>query len=160
EDSGTIRVVNLNGSDEHDLFTGENTPQAVAIDAAAGKIYWTTFNGGVIRVGNLDGSGSASNLFTGQFANGIAIDPNAGKIYWTTADDQGAIRVGNLDGTGAHNLYTGLVQPNYLALLLGPNGTGAPSISGGGQPGQQLHCSQGSWAPDLVGAFLYRAPQD
>ena len=32
-------------------------------------------------------------------------------------------------------------------------------ISGGGEVGQELSCGQGSWASDLIGAFLYRAPR-
>jgi hypothetical protein len=31
-------------------------------------------------------------------------------------------------------------------------------ISGGRTPGSQLTCSKGGWAPDLLGAFLYRVP--
>ena len=34
-----------------------------------------------------------------------------------------------------------------------------PAISGGTAIGSVLSCSQPSWAPDLPGAFLYRAPQ-
>jgi hypothetical protein len=39
-----------------------------------------------------------------------------------------------------------------------PVGTGAPAIGGGSTVGTTLSCSQGSWAADLVGALLYRAP--
>jgi hypothetical protein len=49
--------------------------------------------------------------------------------------------------------------PNFLALLRAPLGTGAPTISGGGSVGQPLRCSRGTWAADLLGSFLYRAPQ-
>ena len=37
------------------------------------------------------------------------------------------------------------------------SGTAAPAIS---EAGDDLSCSQGEWASDLLGAFLYRAPND
>jgi hypothetical protein len=49
--------------------------------------------------------------------------------------------------------------PRFLAALRAPQGAGAPVASGGGTVGQPLSCSQGGWAADLVGAFLYRAPR-
>jgi hypothetical protein len=48
---------------------------------------------------------------------------------------------------------------NLPVLLKAPAGAGAPSVSGSGQLGGQLSCSQGSWAADLLGAQLYRAPR-
>ena len=36
--------------------TAEDNPIGVAIDTAAGKIYWTNLNSGTVRVGNLDGT--------------------------------------------------------------------------------------------------------
>jgi hypothetical protein len=49
--------------------------------------------------------------------------------------------------------------PGFLALLCVPLGAGAPAISGGGRLNQQLFCSRGAWAADLLGSYLYRAPQ-
>ena len=46
-----------------------------------------------------------------------------------------------------------------LALLRAPVGTGAPQVSGSAGVGQTLTCSPGTWASDLLSAFLYRAPQ-
>jgi hypothetical protein len=31
-------------------------------------------------------------------------------------------------------------------------------VTGGAEPGSVLTCSDGSWAPDLPGSFVYRAP--
>jgi PKD domain/Low-density lipoprotein receptor repeat class B len=159
--TGAIRVANLDGSGSAaNLFTGESTPFGVAIDHAAGKIYWANSTSGAIRVANLDGSGSAANLFAGEnHPVGVTIDPAAGKIYWANQAG-GAIRVANLDGSGsAADLFTGESIPRFVALLRAPQGIGAPSISGSVRLGSQLQCSQGSWAADLEGAFLYRAPR-
>ena len=49
-------------------------------------------------------------------------------------------------------------NPNFPALLREPSGTGPPTISPTGV-GEELSCSHGDWAPDLLGAYLYRAPQ-
>jgi hypothetical protein len=167
---GKIRVGNLDGSGAHDLYTGESPPtEGIAIDPAAGKIYWADSDnfGGKIRVGNLDGSG-VQDLYTGEFGTeGVAIDPAAGKIYW--ADKEfgctplfcfgiGKIRVGNLDRSGVQDLNPEEFA-SYLALLRSPAGGGAPQVSGGSSGGSVLLCSQGSWASDLEGAFLYRAPR-
>lgn len=163
-DQFTIRVGNLNGTGATNLFTGENYPTQLAVDPAAGRIYWNNEFNGNVRAGNLNGTGATS-LYTNESdVGGVAIDPAAGKIYWTSFDPRapgnGAIRVGNLDGTApAQSLYTGQTDPWMVALLHAPLGTGAPQLSGGGAVGQALSCGPASWAPELLSAFLYRAPR-
>jgi hypothetical protein len=157
---GKIRVGNLDGTGARDLFTLENGPNGVAIDPVVGKIYWSisASGSGSIRVGNLDGTG-ARDLFTGEVGpNGLAIDAAAGKIYWADAGP-GSVRVGNLDGTGAQDLFTGESIPRFVSLLRSPLAATIPAISGGSGTGSVLSCSQGTWADDLLGAFLYRAPE-
>jgi DNA-binding beta-propeller fold protein YncE len=109
--AGALRVGPLSGQGAQDAFAGETNPQGIAIDPAAGKIYWANLNG-AIRVANLDGSG-ARDLYTGETQPaGVAIDPAAGKIYWADAvAGTGAIRVGNLDGSGARTLFAGESYP-------------------------------------------------
>jgi hypothetical protein len=134
--SGQIRVGNLDGTGSPRTLFGEETqPMGIAIDPAAGKIYWSaavpncTGLCGLIRVGNLDGSGSAQTLFGGAAApvddgEGIAVDPAAGKIYWVGE----GIEVGNIDGTGTpQTLYaTTTVPPDDIegpvALAIDPFG--------------------------------------
>ena len=46
EGSGTVQFGNLDGTGSvGSLFGGESAPCGVAIDSAAGKIYWANFNG-------------------------------------------------------------------------------------------------------------------
>jgi DNA-binding beta-propeller fold protein YncE len=159
EASDSIRVGNLSGTGATNLFNPEGSVLGVAIDRATGKMYWGSFYGQWIRVGNLNGTG-ASTLFPGQpSAEGVAIDPAAGKVYWSDQESRGKIRVGNLNGTGASTLFPAESNPTFLALLLSPVGAGAPRVTGGHRVGSTLSCSQGSWAPDLEGALLYRAPR-
>src|SRR5438270_1638155 len=54
---GAVRFGDLVGSGAHDLSAGESSPEGVAIDSAAGKIYWADTTSGTIRVANLDGTG-------------------------------------------------------------------------------------------------------
>jgi len=160
-----VRVGNLDGTGTAStLFGGEANPIGVAIDPAANKIYWADLGSccsgpGMIRAGNLDGSGTASTLFASEAAPaGVAIDPAANKIYWGNFGS-GAIRVANLDGSGtAANLFTGQGLANFPVLLRAPSGTGIPTISGEHETGEELSCSEGNWASDLPGAFLFRAP--
>ncbi len=158
-DTFVIRAGNLDGTGAQTLFTNENYPTQLAVDPAAGKLYWTNEFGGNVRVGNLNGTGATS-LYTGEGdVGGVAIDPAAGKIYWTNWN-LGTVRAGSLDGSApAQSLYSGQTDPWMLALLHAPLGTGAPQASGGVGVGQTLTCSPGTWASDLLGAFLYRAPQ-
>ena len=158
-DTFKIRVGDLNGTGAADLFTGENYPTQLAIDPTAGKIYWTNEFNGNVRAGNLNGTGATS-LYTGEGdVGGVAIDPAAGKIYWTNWN-LGTVRVGSLDGTApAQSLYTGQTDPWMVAILRAPLGTRLPQVSGGSAVGQTLTCGPASWAADLLGGFLYRAPQ-
>lgn len=73
--AGALRLGDLGGSGAHDLFAGERSPEGVAIDPAAGTIYWADTTAGTIRVANLDGTG-ARDLYTGESQpSGVAIDP-------------------------------------------------------------------------------------
>jgi len=115
--AGGLRFGDLAGSGAHDLFTGESSPEGVAIDAAAGRIYWADTTSGTIRVANLDGTG-ARDLYTGESEpSGVAIDPSAGSIYWANAVSRtGAIRVGNLDGSGVRTLFANESYPVGVAI--------------------------------------------
>jgi DNA-binding beta-propeller fold protein YncE len=158
---GELRVANLDGSGTAQTLFTDAAPNGVAIDPAGGRIYWASQDG-PIRVANLDGTGTPQTLFdeSGAQPIGVAIDPVADRIYWANfAAD--TIRAGNLDGSGAaQTLFPEppVSGPNFVALLRSPAALAAPQISGGGALGEELSCSDGQWAPDLLGAFLFRAP--
>jgi hypothetical protein len=156
-DTFKIRTGNLDGTGAHDLFTAENYPTGIVVDDAAGKIYWTNEFAGQIRVGNLDGTGAA-NLFPAKGGiGGLALDPRTGKLYWGDFQNQ-TIWVGNANGTGTpQSLFTNEPSAWFVALLRAPTGTGAPQVTGSGNPGAPLSCSQGSWAGDVPNMLFYRA---
>src|SRR4051794_36169636 len=64
-----ISFANLDGSGGDDLVTsGAQTGEAegVAIDAAAGRVYWAVLNSQSISFANLDGTGDGHDLATGS----------------------------------------------------------------------------------------------
>jgi hypothetical protein len=93
----------------------------LAVDATAGKIYWSVSNIEIapgtdkIQRANLDGSG-VQDVVTGLTASGdIALDLAAGKIYWTSQDLM-KIQRANLDGSEVEDWITGVDPPDELAL--------------------------------------------
>jgi DNA-binding beta-propeller fold protein YncE len=166
-----ISYANLNGSGGGDLSTSGatvNGPAGVALDPAAGRIYWANADDNRISFANLSGSGAGDFLISGATVNvpvGVALDPGAGRIYWANQNGN-KISYANLTaffgvhfGSDLATLAATVDLPDFLALLKAPSGTGAPAITGGSTIGASLTCSQGSWAADLLPAFLYRAPQ-
>lgn len=82
----TIQRSNLNGSGVEDLVTGLSIPMGIALDVAAGKMYWTDTGIDKIQRANLDGSGVEDLVATGlEDPLGIALDIAAGKMYWVDA---------------------------------------------------------------------------
>jgi hypothetical protein len=139
-------------------------PAGVAIDPNSGRIYWTEYGGGNIGFAKLDGSGGDALSTPGASvigAWGLAIDPAAGRVYWAN-NTGGTLEVAALDGSGGGPFSTSgatLDGPSFPILQKTPTGAGAPTISGGSAAKSTLSCSRGDWAPDLLGALLYQAPQ-
>jgi DNA-binding beta-propeller fold protein YncE len=167
EGANTISYANLGGSGGgHDLNTSGatvNGPEGVAIDPANGRIYWANGFTNTISYANLDGSGGQDLSIAGGAVNnpvGVAIDPAAGRVYWGNTGT-GRVSYAGVDGGIGHDLSS--IYPaggdGFPALLKAPGGTGAPAATGGTTIGSTLSCSQGSWAADVLEAFLYQAPQ-
>jgi len=76
-------------------------PHGLAIDPAAGRIYWANDNN-TISYANLDGSGGGQLDISGATPDspyGAAIDPAGGRIYWANRGTN-TISYTNLDGSG------------------------------------------------------------
>ncbi len=144
----------------------EPNDNGLVIDRSAGRIYW--LNSESISYASLGGgSGGDLNVAGAVFEDpyGAALDPAVGRILWGNyqngTEPVGAFGFAALNGSGGGglNIATAPVDgPQDPVILKSPGGTGAPQVSGGSDPGSVLGCSQGSWAPDLAGAFLYQAP--
>jgi hypothetical protein len=120
---------------------GLNFPLGMALDPAAGRIYWTSNGDDKIKRAPLDGSGPAAVHYGSDPAHGVSdpvgltIDPAAGWLYWSQDewDNQlgvvGKIRRAPLDGSGpVVTLYgrpwDGVFYPS--ALVVDPTAPGAP----------------------------------
>jgi DNA-binding beta-propeller fold protein YncE len=172
-DGNSISYANLDGSGGGgDLPTGSATvvnPEGVALDPGIGKLFFGDYTDSdpdphKVAYVNIDGSGGAD-LDTGAATvvepHGVAVDPNVGRVYWANFDAN-SISYANVNGGGGADLPTNgatLDRPNMPSLLESPVGAGRPVIQGGSTPGSTLHCTQGSWAPDLTASLLYRVPQ-
>jgi len=85
-------------------------PHAIALDPAAGHIYWTE-TGRVRRAlleGNAIDAATIEDLITGlTVAHGVAVDPVAGKLYWTN-NHQDIIERADLDGSNRELVHNTL----------------------------------------------------
>jgi DNA-binding beta-propeller fold protein YncE len=164
--TNVISFANLDGTGGANLNTTGATaanPHGVALDPVAGRIYWANVNAPAISYANLNGSGGGNLNTAGATVNvpvGVAIDPAARRIYWANQAGN-RISFANLDGSGGGDLSTPgatLSGSRSPALLQAPSPSGAPQITGAAKIGSVLSCSPGSWAPDLLASWLYRAP--
>ncbi len=95
------------------LRTGLDAPAGLALDAAAGKLYYSESN--KLSRCNLDGTSPEVLVTSSARPNGIALDLAAGKIYWT--DSAAAkLRRANLDGSGVEDVLATGPNPQGLAL--------------------------------------------
>jgi DNA-binding beta-propeller fold protein YncE len=86
------------------VVSGSSTNRGIAVDAADGKLYWTTSNlflGSLVRSSTLNGGSFTTLIMLGSGANprGVAVDHAGGKLYWADFD-QNALYRANLDGSG------------------------------------------------------------
>lgn len=116
---GRIMRANVDGTGVEEVVTGLGLPEGIALDLAAGKVYWTEawFPGLAdsyvpkIQRANLDGT-EIQSVFPdlrrlGVYSpGGIALDVAAGKVYWTDTTVTRSIQRANFDGMGFQHLVT------------------------------------------------------
>ncbi len=103
---GTIKRVNTDGTGLQTLVDVGGGLRGVAVDASAGKLYWTDVINDVIRRANLFGSNPEDLVTAGlAFPNSIDLDPAGDILYWgdQTLDQ---IRRADLDGSNASVLLS------------------------------------------------------
>jgi DNA-binding beta-propeller fold protein YncE len=178
ENGNKISFANLNGTGGGDIPTGRATvsfPEGVAVDPAARRIYWANLTGASVSFASLDpDTPGGGDVFTGYKAlvknpEGVAIDPIAGRLYWGNGDNQKPIAFTSLDDNGtddnlniagtAASTAAGGHTGSFPVLLVSPAAVAPPAVAGGTAVAAALSCSQGTWAPDVLPAFYYRAPQ-
>lgn len=118
-----IKRANLDGSDVETVLIPSCNPQGIALDAAGGKMYWTSC--GIWRA-NLDGSDAEHLVPPSEISRpiGIALNLAGGKMYWTDRGDRvgddaprrGNIKRANLDGSDVDVLVDVTYQPQAIAV--------------------------------------------
>jgi hypothetical protein len=169
----TISFANLDnsgGGGNLDLSgaTPPSTITGLAINPGAGQIYWIDNDGEHISHANLTGGGGGDFDLSGatfKDAYGMAFDPASGRIYWGNYGT-GTVRTAAFSfvgiGGGGSNIDIASAPvdgPQNPIILKGPSGTGAPAIGRSPTSRTLLSCSQGSWAADAAGSFVYQAPR-
>jgi hypothetical protein len=110
--SGGGRVISMSpdGSDRQVIVTGCEHPDGVAVDVAAGHVYWTnmgvpTVNDGSIERADLDGRNRttivpAGGTFTPKQ---LRLEGESGKLYWADREGMRVMRC-DLDGSDVETL--------------------------------------------------------
>src|SRR6267142_2250409 len=121
---GRIFSLNPDGSDSKTLVTGCRLPDGLAVDSAAGYIYWTNMgvphrNDGSIERADLDGGNRRFIIPEGGTftPKQLHLEKKSGKHYWSDREGMRVMRA-NLDGSQVEILFEGLPEPIDLELDL------------------------------------------
>jgi hypothetical protein len=107
---GRIFSLNSDGSDSKTLITGCRLPDGLAVDLAAGYIYWTNMgvphrNDGSIERADLDGGNRRFIIPEGGTftPKQLHLEKRSGKLYWSDREGMRVMRA-NLDGSQVETL--------------------------------------------------------
>ena len=116
---GKVQRMNRDGTGfQPDLIRDLNSPRAVAVDAAGGKVYWAEESR--IRRANLNGTNVQLVREFTSTVHALAIDAHNNKLY--LANSVGKVQRLNLDGTG--------FQPDLIVNLNSPRGVAVDAAGG------------------------------
>lgn len=116
---GVLQRALVNGECQETIVAIDDG-RGVAIDRAAGKVYWTDFDPGnpTLERADLDGS-SAEEIADLDFTSlGVVVDHAGGKVYWGDGGGDKVSRA-DLDGANVEDLVTGLGDPNQIDIDFG-----------------------------------------
>jgi hypothetical protein len=107
---GRVFSLNSDGSDPKTLVTGCRLPDGLAIDSAAGYLYWTNMgvphrNDGSIERADLDGGNRRFIIPEGGTftPKQLHLEKKSGKLYWSDREGMRVMRA-NLDGSEVETL--------------------------------------------------------
>jgi hypothetical protein len=142
-------------------------PDGLATNPLTNRLYLLSggsSSGTLASVGLNGGTVDSVPLTNPTFSSGygLAIDPVTGIAYWGnygyTKLQTNAIGFAFLSGASPGSISPPTTPVNGAqdpVIVRSPTGTGAPQIT---QSKAALSCSQGSWAPDYPGGFVYQGP--
>jgi hypothetical protein len=107
---GRVFSLNPDGSDPKTLVTGCRLPDGLAVDSAAGCLYWTNMgvphrNDGSIERVDFDGGNRRVIVPEGRTftPKQLHLEKNSGKLYWSDREGMRVMRA-NLDGSQVETL--------------------------------------------------------
>jgi len=107
---GRVYTLNPDGSDPKTLVTGCRLPDGLAVDSAAGYVYWTNMgvphrNDGSIERVDLDGGNRRFIIPEGGTftPKQLHLEKKSGKLYWSDREGMRVMRA-NLDGSRVETL--------------------------------------------------------
>ena len=108
--AGLIHTMNPDGSEKKTIVTDCRLPDGIAVDVAAGHIYWTNMgnppvNDGSIERADLDGKNRKVIVPQGVIftPKQMHLDKENGKLYWCDREGMRVMRA-NLDGSQVETL--------------------------------------------------------
>ena len=108
--AGRVFSLNSDGSDSKTLVTGCRLPDSLAVDSAAGHIYWSNMgvphrNDGSIERVDLDGGNRRCIIPRGATftPKQLHLEKRSGKLYWSDREGMRVMRA-NLDGSQVETL--------------------------------------------------------
>ena len=118
---GRVFSVNPDGSDKKIIATGGRLPDGIAVDVAAGHLYWTNMgvpnrNDGSIERVDLDGRNRKTIIAEGATftPKQLQLDKLHGKLYWCDREGMRVMRA-NLDGSNIETLVeTGSTEADQI----------------------------------------------
>lgn len=143
----------------------KEVPDGLATNPLTKRLYTVSGSSpGTLSWIGLDGGTVESAPLTGTFHSGygLAIDPVAGLAYWGNygliKQQTEALGFATLTGTSPGAISPTTTPANGAqdpVIVRSPTGTAAPQIT---RSNAALSCSQGTWAPDYAGGYIYQAP--
>lgn len=167
-----ISFANVNNSGGGDLnIAGATAPTSAsgfAADPAGGRLYWINASTKKLSFANLTGGGGGDVGLTGATYNqpyGLALDPTIGQLYWgnygLAKERTGAIGFVGTGGSGGGGISPLTAPVNGVqdpVIIKSPSGTAAPQVTRSKKSRSSLLCSNGGWAADFAGSFVYQSP--
>lgn len=155
-------ILDISGVTPPDFISG------VAVDEVGRRIYWVDGNLDEIQSASLNGGGGVDHKFPTPIdqAYGLGFDPGLGRVLWAdyvsgeeTQTNQ--FGYGLLAGGGGVLSITGTQTFGVQdpVVIKSPTGTGTPTHTRNPKNRAALTCTEGTWAPDHPGGFVYQAPR-
>ncbi len=154
-------ILDITGATPPDFITG------IAIDEVGRRVYWLDTTNNEVSFASLAGGGGGDLGVPGTVEGyGLGFDPSLGRALWgnyVSSEETKADQFGYAFVTGGGGVISVSGVPTFGVqdpiVIKSPVGTGAPTLTRDAKARASLNCSQGAWAGDFPGGFVYRAPR-